>query len=71
MYYSGRLSGSPYHCIGVAVSRTSILGPYTPHVQPFACPDTDGGAIDASGFYDTEQNRRCVIYKVDGSAKGK
>ncbi|VBB71406.1 Putative Glycoside Hydrolase Family 43 [Podospora comata] len=71
MYYSGRLSGSPYHCIGVAVSKTSILGPYTPHPHPFACPDHDGGAIDSSGFFDAETNRRYVIYKVDGSAKGK
>ncbi|KAK0732496.1 glycosyl hydrolase [Apiosordaria backusii] len=71
MYYSGLLSGSPYHCIGVAVSRTSILGPYTAHPTPFACPDHDGGAIDSSGFLDTETNKRYVIYKVDGSAKGK
>ncbi|KAK4160084.1 glycosyl hydrolase [Cladorrhinum sp. PSN259] len=71
MYYSGLLSGSEYHCVGVAVSNTSsILGPYTAEEEPFACPASEGGAIDASGFYDREEGTRWVIYKVDGSAKG-
>ncbi|KAK3985054.1 family 43 putative glycoside hydrolase [Cladorrhinum sp. PSN332] len=70
MYYSGLLSGSGYHCIGTAVSNTSILGPYTAHDEPFVCPTPEGGAIDASGFLNEEDGTRYVIYKVDGSAKG-
>ncbi|KAK4462374.1 glycosyl hydrolase, partial [Cladorrhinum samala] len=74
MYYSGLASGSGYHCIGTAStassSNASILGPYTADDEPFACPTSKGGAIDASGFYDEQDDARWVVYKVDGSAKG-
>ncbi|KAK4184981.1 glycosyl hydrolase [Podospora australis] len=73
MYYSALLASSPYHCIGTAISSSSsILGPYIAHSEPFACPSSQGGAIDASGLFDnsTGTPKRFVIYKVDGSAKG-
>lgn len=45
------------------------MGPYTPDEDVFACPTDQGGAIDASGFRDSD-GTRYVVYKVDGNAKG-
>ena len=71
MYYSGQLGNeTAFHCIGTAVSTTSILGPYTPAATPFACPPKQGGAIDPAGFYDVSTGRRYVLYKMDGNAIG-
>lgn len=71
MYYSGQLGNdTAYHCIGTAVSTTSILGPYTPAATPFACPLRQGGAIDPAGYYDALTGRRYVLYKVDGNSIG-
>ncbi|KAI7522725.1 hypothetical protein KC316_g19151, partial [Hortaea werneckii] len=36
---------------------------------PWICPTNIGGAIDPSGYVDP-QNRRWVVYKVDGNAIG-
>jgi len=52
MYFSATtLQNSTFHCVGAATSRT-ILGPYTPRTVELACPLSQGGAIDASGFKD-------------------
>ncbi|KAK0670835.1 family 43 putative glycoside hydrolase [Cercophora samala] len=71
MYYSGQLSGnnSAYHCVGAAKS-TSITGPYSPLSQPIACPLSQGGAIDPSGFLDPPTGKRYLVYKVDGNSLG-
>jgi beta-xylosidase len=71
MYFSGQVyNDTAFHCIGTAVSDTSILGPYTAFHSPFACPLQQGGAIDPSGFVDASTGRRYVLYKVDGNAVG-
>ncbi|GAB1309955.1 hypothetical protein MFIFM68171_00165 [Madurella fahalii] len=69
LYYSARLRGSPYHCVGVATAPNAT-GPYAPRDEPWVCPVREGGAIDASGFRDDADGSRWVVYKVDGSAKG-
>ncbi|KAK4163619.1 family 43 putative glycoside hydrolase [Cladorrhinum sp. PSN259] len=72
MYYSAQLpsNSSAYHCVGAAVSRTSVLGPYVPLPSPLACPLSKGGAIDPSGFLDPQTGFRYLVYKVDGNALG-
>ena len=57
-----------YHCVGTATS-TSMTGPFIPNNEPFACPTDQGGAIDASGFVESD-GTRYVVYKIDGNAKG-
>lgn len=69
LYFSGQIPNSHQHCIGVARSR-DITGPYKPDPEPWACPREEGGAIDASGFFDQATGRRYVVYKVDGNSKG-
>ncbi|KAM7223301.1 Glycosyl hydrolase, five-bladed beta-propellor domain containing protein [Rhypophila decipiens] len=71
MYYSGQLAGnnSAYHCIGAATS-SFVLGPYTALDEPIACPLSQGGAIDPSGFVDEETGRRYLLYKIDGNSLG-
>jgi len=70
LYYSGLHVGSPHHCVGVATSP-NITGPYAPlDGEPLACPLDDGGAVDASGYFNEASNSRWVVYKVDGSSKG-
>lgn len=72
LYYTGEVKSSPtHHCVGVATA-TSVMGPYTPQVTPFACPDpaTWGGAIDPDGFLDESTGRRWVTYKIDGNSNG-
>lgn len=72
MYYTDALVRRPAsHCLGVATSQT-IMGPYTPLEQPWACPDpnTIGGAIDPDGFFDVSTGKRYVTYKVDGNSIG-
>jgi len=61
-------SDGGYHCVGTATSN-SITGPYTPSNDPFACPTGQGGAIDASGFVESD-GTRYVVYKIDANAKG-
>lgn len=70
LYFAGEYPGAGgKHCIGVATSNT-VLGPYTPQNQTFACPLDQGGAIDASGFVDPATGTRYVVYKVDGNSVG-
>ncbi|KAK0647877.1 Extracellular endo-alpha-(1-_5)-L-arabinanase 2 [Lasiodiplodia hormozganensis] len=57
-----------FHCTGVATSD-NIEGPYTPQSDPWVCPLDQGGAIDASGFLDSDGSRY-VTYKIDGNALG-
>ncbi|KAF4591357.1 glycoside hydrolase family 43 protein [Ophiocordyceps camponoti-floridani] len=69
LYFSGQLASNPdHHCVGAATSR-SILGPYVPQQQPFACDVGVGGQIDPSGFRDAD-GKRYVVYKVDGNSLG-
>jgi len=56
------------HCVGTATSDT-ILGPYTAQASALACPLSQGGAIDPSGFTDTD-GTHYVVYKVDGNSIG-
>lgn len=68
MYYSPALqSNTGVHCIGLARSLT-VEGPYNDSsTAPFICPEAAGGAIDASSFLDSN-NDRYVVYKIDGPA---
>lgn len=69
LFYSAAVSGNTAtHCIGVATS-SKAQGPYEPLAEPFACPQSQGGAIDASGFRDTDDNLY-VVYKIDGNSIG-
>ncbi|KAK4228265.1 family 43 putative glycoside hydrolase [Podospora fimiseda] len=72
MYYSAQLpaNSSAFHCVGAAVSKMSILGPYEPLPSPLACPLSKGGAIDPSGFFDPQTGKRYLVYKVDGNSLG-
>ncbi|KAK4443178.1 glycosyl hydrolase [Podospora aff. communis PSN243] len=69
LYYTALHTDSPYYCVGIATA-SKVTGPFTAFHHPFACPLEDGGAIDASGFYDEEFRSRWVVYKVDGNSKG-
>ncbi|KAK2004494.1 glycosyl hydrolase family 43 protein [Colletotrichum falcatum] len=70
MYYSGEVkNGSGRHCIGVGISN-NITGPYVATDEPWVCPLSQGGAIDASGFYDEPTKKHYVLYKVDGNNIG-
>ncbi|CEL08659.1 hypothetical protein ASPCAL11806 [Aspergillus calidoustus] len=66
MYFSAIATSSGKHCIGTAKS-TSVTGSYTGQETPLACHTDEGGAIDASGFQDTD-GTRYVVYKVDGNS---
>lgn len=82
MYFSAALAQFPaHHCTGYATSNT-ITGPYTALDKPLVCPDPNGdgtsvatviassgqgGAIDASGFRDSNGSRY-LLYKVDGNS---
>jgi beta-xylosidase len=69
LYYSANSAAEPArHCVGAAVG-SDILGPFTPLPDPIACPLSAGGAIDPSGFTDTD-GTHYVVYKVDGSSIG-
>lgn len=57
-----------FHCVGTATS-SSITGPYTAASEPFVCPTDQGGAIDASGFVESD-GTRYVLYKIDGNSLG-
>ena len=69
LYYSARHPSSDQHCIGAAISK-QITGPFAPFPHPVACPLARGGAIDASGFHDTADGERYIVYKVDGNSIG-
>jgi beta-xylosidase len=69
MYYSGRSNNvTSHHCVGVAYAD-SPTGPFVDDsADAWACPLDQGGAIDAAGFYDKVEDKRYVVYKVDGSS---
>lgn len=70
MYYAApSAADSRYHCVGAAVA-SSITGPYQPVSSAIACPTSQGGAIDASGYFDVATNTRWLVYKIDGNAIG-
>lgn len=56
------------HCVGTATAD-NILGPYTAQASALACPLSQGGAIDPSGFTDTD-GTHYVVYKIDGNSIG-
>ena len=69
MYYTAELANGTTHCIGAATSNVP-QGPYTPQSEPIACPSASiGGAIDPSGFRDTD-GTLYLLYKVDGNSVG-
>ncbi|KAN0103311.1 glycoside hydrolase family 43 protein [Hyaloscypha variabilis] len=69
LYYSATDAvQTAQHCVGTATSDT-ILGPYTAAETPLACNLSIGGAIDSSGFTDTD-GTHYVVYKVDGNSIG-
>lgn len=66
LYYAAGLAADPSkHCVGSATATTA-LGPYTAQSNTIACPLVEGGAIDISGFTDTD-GKRYVVYKIDGN----
>ena len=70
MYYAGSSIGdNSKHCVGAATSP-SILGPYIALDTPIACPLSEGGVIDISGFRDNNTGQRYVLYKIDGNSIG-
>lgn len=65
MHYTARDEASGRQCVGVAVAD-SADGPFTPvGDRPLVCPDTEGGAIDASSH--TEGDQRYILWKNDGN----
>ena len=57
-----------YHCVGAATA-SSVEGPYTGQDSSLVCPLSQGGAIDATGYADSN-GQRYVVYKVDGNSIG-
>jgi beta-xylosidase len=69
LYYTATDAASTaQHCVGTATA-SSILGPYTANDTAIACPLSQGGAIDPSGFTDTD-GTHYVVYKIDGNSIG-
>ena len=68
MYYSAQVNDGSTHCVGVA-SASSPGGPYEPQVSALACPASQGGAIDANGFQDSD-GTNYLLYKIDGNSLG-
>ena len=71
MYYSATTTAdTSKHCVGAATA-TMVTGPYTPvGNSALVCPLSQGGAIDASGYYDFATGKRYITYKIDGNAIG-
>jgi len=67
-YSAATTTDSTKHCIGLATSW-SPNGPYTPLANSFACPLSQGGAIDSSFFKDTD-GTIYMVYKIDGNSIG-
>lgn len=68
MYHTGKSADGSTHCIGAA-SSSNVEGPYTDQDEAIACPASVGGAIDPSGFVDTDGSIY-VVYKIDGNSIG-
>jgi arabinan endo-1,5-alpha-L-arabinosidase len=68
-YYTARDVASGRQCVGAA-KADNPAGPFAPvGDQPMFCPVDQGGAIDASGFTDSD-GTRYVSWKNDGNAIG-
>ena len=73
MYYTAQSNqknpkGGLSQCVGVATAD-SVEGPYAPEDDVLACPADIGGAIDPSGFVDSDGSVY-VVYKIDGNSIG-
>ncbi|KAI9657076.1 MAG: hypothetical protein M1821_003242 [Bathelium mastoideum] len=70
MYYTASTANeSNIHCTAAATA-SSVEGPYTPMGdEPWECSLDMGGAIDPSGFRDTD-GTRYVSFKIDGNSVG-
>ncbi|KAL0264440.1 hypothetical protein SLS55_000390 [Diplodia seriata] len=68
MYYSAKMATLNRHCVGVGIADQPT-GPFIPLRDPFACPVSQGGAIDASSFW--ADGKLYVVYKVDGNNIGR
>lgn len=68
LYYAAGAKDNDKHCVGAATSDT-VDGEYKPSDQPIACHTDEGGAIDISGFIDSD-NTVYTTYKVDGNSIG-
>ncbi|CAG8978027.1 hypothetical protein HYALB_00000697 [Hymenoscyphus albidus] len=68
LYYVSEAKDGGKHCVAAAVSDT-VLGPYKPDDNPIACHKEKGGAIDISGFTDSD-GKNYVVYKIDGNSIG-
>ncbi|KAI9728206.1 MAG: hypothetical protein M1828_004667 [Chrysothrix sp. TS-e1954] len=69
LYYSAAAVESPdHHCVGAATSW-NIAGPYAAYDAPMFCDLNQGGAIDASHFWDID-DKRYAAYKIDGNSLG-
>ncbi|KAF2764922.1 hypothetical protein EJ03DRAFT_223380 [Teratosphaeria nubilosa] len=54
-----------------AFTTALVTGPYVDdNKEPFICPQSEGGAIDPSGFLNESDNPRWITYKVDGNPIG-
>lgn len=71
MYFTAAsAANTKLHCLGVATSK-NVMGPYVAtSQQAWACPLSQGGAIDPAGYYDPDTNTRWVVYKIDGNSIG-
>lgn len=69
VYYTAADKASGRQCVGAAIA-TNPAGQFSPVGSlPLICPASEGGAIDASAFTDTD-GQRYIAYKVDGNALG-
>ena len=67
MYFSASHNAT-VHCVGAATS-TNIRGPFNALRESIACPVDVGGAIDPSGYRDSD-GTYYVAYKIDGNSVG-
>ncbi|KAK3673596.1 hypothetical protein LTR78_006501 [Recurvomyces mirabilis] len=52
-------------------TSNSITGPFTPVGNgALICPTSQGGAIDAAGYWEAATGQRYITYKVDGNSQG-
>lgn len=69
MYFCATVSSDPsFHCVGTATS-SQVGSNYTASDTEFACPLSQGGAIDPAGFQDSDGSLY-VVYKIDGNSLG-
>jgi beta-xylosidase len=69
LYFTAWHTASERQCIGVAVS-SKPAGPFTATSdEPFICPLSQGGAIDAASY--AEGGKRYILWKNDGNCCGK